>query len=157
MSERIRNGHKYYRYTIWNKENKKYRYLERKIPIENYRKKEYMDLYKLQEDDINWLLNRFKEPSSAFIPLHFIFSYHIEPIKVYELTFKDCKSMELSDETKRIINRQRNRIQEARLIFNHEDFNDYLCINLKTGNKLSHYQLDYIKKVYRKSHQISLL
>ncbi len=151
MSERIRNGHKYYRYTVWDKEKKQYKYLERKNPIENFFKKEKINYLKLSEKDLEKVFIRFKEPSTAFIPLHFIYIYHMDPVKVYDLTFGDCKYMELTNETKRILLRQQQRISDFARIYNYNEFNDYICINLKTGKKLSHYQFDYVKKWIRKS------
>ncbi len=153
MSERIRNGHKYYRYTVWDKEKKKYKYLERKNPIENFSKKEKINYLKLSEKDLEKVFTRFKEPSTAFIPLHFIYIYHIDPIKVYDLTFTDCKNMDLTNETKRILLRQQQRISDFARIYNYEEFNDYICVNLKTGKKLSHYQYDYVKKWIHKESQ----
>lgn len=151
MSIRIRNGHKYYRYTVWDKELKKYRYLERKEPLKDYQKRQRIDYYNLSDEQLETLFTRFREPSSAFIPLHFIYIYKMDPIKVYDLTFAKCKELDLANETKRILLRQQQRISDARRLYNHEEFNDYICVNLKTGKKLSYYQQDYVKKWIRKS------
>lgn len=153
MSERIRNGHKYYRYTVWDKTLKKYRYLERKEPLKDYCKCSRINYKKLTDEQLEALFEHFKEPSTAFIPLHFIYIYNMDPKEVYDLTFTDCKNMELTSETKRILLRQQQRISDFARIYNHEEFNDYICVNLKTGKKLSHYQFDYVKKWIRKESQ----
>ena len=150
MSIRFRNGHKYYRYTIWDKEKHKYRYIERKCPLKDFRTSVRYNYRNLQKREIEAIFEHFREPSSAFIPLHFIYIYNVDPKKVYDLTFEDCNKMKLSIETKHILQRQRQRISDARRLYGYLEFNDFVCVNLKTGKKLSHYQYDYIKKWIRK-------
>lgn len=150
MSERVRNGHKYYRYTVWDKSLKKYRYLERKEPLKDFYKRPRINYYKLTDGQLEALFEHFSEGSTAFIPLHFIYIYKLDPIKVYNLTFTDCNTMNLTNETRRILLRHKQRISDFARIYNYDEFNDYICINFKTGKKLSHYQYDYVKKWIRR-------
>lgn len=150
MQIRIRNGHKYYRYTIWDKGLKKYRYLERKEPLNGFLYKNRRDYRKLSKEQITAIFEHFKEGTNAFIPLYFIYIYAMNPKDVYELTFDVCDQMNLSDDTKRILLRHKERIDAARRLYNHDEYNSYICVNLKTGKKLSHYHFDYIKKWIKK-------
>ena len=149
MSVRIRNGHTYYRYTIWDKEAHKYRYLERKYPLKEFRTTVRINYHDLQKREIEAVFEHFQEPSSSFIPLHFIYIYGMEPKEVYELTFTDCEKMALSFETKRILQRQRQRISDARRLYGYLEYHDFICVDLKTGKKLSPNHFNYIKKWIR--------
>lgn len=151
MQIRIRNGNKYYRYTIWDKRLKKYRYLERKEPLKDFSYTKRCDYRKLSKAQITAIFEHFREGTNAFIPLHFIYIYGIDPKAVYDLTFSDCEKMDLTGDTKRILLRHKERIDAARRLYNHDEYNNYICVNLKTGKKLSNYHFDYIKKWIRKN------
>lgn len=58
--------------------------------------------------------------------------------------------MSLSDDAIRLLKRQKQRISDARRLYNHLEFNDYVIVDLKTGKKLSNKQIYYVCKVIRK-------
>ena len=154
MSVRYKNGNRYYRYTIWDKKEKKRRYLERALPIRSLEIKKDNRLndliYYPSQDEIDAIFTRFKEPSSAYIPLYFIFYCHVDYLRVYDITFTEAFKMSLSDDAIRLLKRQKQRISDARRLYNHLEFNDYVIVDLKTGKKLSNKQIYYVCKVIRK-------
>lgn len=149
MSVRIRNGHTYYRYTIWDKESHKYRYLERKCPLKEFRTSVRINYRKLKKWQIDAIFEHFCEPSASFIPLYFIYIYEMNPKEAYNLTFSDCEKMELSTETKRILQRQKQRISDARRLYGYSEYHDFVCVNLRTGKKLSPNHFNYVRKWIR--------
>lgn len=142
MSIRVRNGKTYYRYTVWDKEAKKYRYLERKAPIAKI-------THQLTTNEIARIFLRFPEPSSAAIVLHLLYFYDIRPVDIYELKISQVdfrkntlNGMTLRPDTVRLLRRHVDRIRSIS--------DGYLIVNLQTGKKLSHHQLGYITKVIKK-------
>lgn len=149
MSVRVRNGKTYYRYTIWDKEAKKYRYLERRRPPEGSNRAFVKVPNQLTAKEVGKVFSRFREPSSAAVVLHLLYFYGIKPVDIYKLKISqvDFRKNTLADiplrsDTVRLLRRHIDRIRTIS--------DGYLIVDLRTGKKLSHYQLGYIVKVIRK-------
>lgn len=149
MSIRIRNGKTYYRYTVWDKEAKKYRYLERSRPLEVSNSRFVKVPKQLTVNEVGRVFLRFPEPSSAAIVLHLLYFYDIRPVDIYELKISQVdfrkntlNGMTLRPDTVRLLRRHVDRIRSIS--------DGYLIVNLQTGKKLSHHQLGYIVKIIRK-------
>lgn len=144
-SFRFRSGHLYFRKSIT--VNGKKHYLERKNPEFEYKPKpEQIDISK---DQIEAIFKRFREPHTAFIPLHLVYYYGIDPKDVYEASRGQEWPFKLLPETKRIFRRNEERIEQLSRIYGYLP-SDKLVINLRTGKPISHYQMGYVSKVIRR-------
>ena len=145
MSIRIRNNHLYFRKSIT--VNGKKHYLERRDPEFEYKPKpEQIDISK---DQIEAIFKRFQEPHTAFIPLHLVYHYGIEPEAVYEAPRGQEWPFKLLPETVRIFRRNEQRIEQLSRVYGYLP-SDKLVINLRTGKPISHYQMGYVSKVIRR-------
>ena len=103
----------------------------------------------ITKEQVEAIFKRFPEPHTAFIPLHMVYFYGVDPKAVYELRRGQECAFKLLPETVRILQRQEDRIKNLSRVYGYIP-SDKLVINLKTGQPVSHYQTDYISKVIRR-------
>lgn len=145
MGTRIRNGYLYFRKTVRDEDGRKH-YLERKInDFSTIRK---ISNEPITNEQVEAIFKRFPEPNTAHIPLHMMYFCGMDKDAVYELTEASTGLLYLSDDTKKLLQRQINRISVCSLLYGYST--DYLVINLQTGERISPYQMDYITKVIRR-------
>ena len=127
VSTRIRNNKLYFRKTV--NENGSRHWLERSHPFSHER---------VPFLDSEAVFNRFPEPSTAFIP----------PEAVYEAKIGDYEG--IKDNVDKALERHYRRVQQARILYLHKEFSDYIVIDLRTGKRISHYQKNYISRVLKR-------
>lgn len=138
MSVRIRNEKLYFRKTVTD-ENGSRHWLERSYPFP-----EKPVLFLCSEA----VFNRFPEPSTAFLPLYLTYYLSITPEAVYEAKRGDYDG--IKGNVDKALARHYRRVQQARMLYLHEEFSDYLVIDLRTGKRISHYQKNYISRVLKR-------
>lgn len=145
MSIRIKNNHLYFRKSIT--VDGKRHYLERREPSFDYTPKQ--ELVDISKEQVEAIFKRFQEPHTAFIPLHLVYHYGIEPVDVYEASRGQEWPFKLLPETVRIFARHEDRILQLSRAYGYSP-SDKLVVNLRTGKPISHYQTDYVSKVIRR-------
>lgn len=103
----------------------------------------------ISKEQVEAIFKRFQEPHTAFIPLHMVYFYGMDPKAVYELRRGHIEEIIFLPETLRILQRQDDRIQRLSRVYGYCP-SDKLVVNLRTGQPISHYQTDYISKVIRR-------
>lgn len=103
----------------------------------------------ISNEQVEAIFERFREPHTAFIPLHLVYYYGIDKEAVYEASRGQEWPFKLLPETARILQRHEDRIKQLMTVY-HYIPSDKLVINLRTGQPISHYQTDYISKVIRR-------
>ena len=103
----------------------------------------------ITKEQVEAIFKRFQEPHTAFIPLHLVYYYGMDPKSVYELRRGFYGDIIFLPETRRILQRHESRIMQLMSAYNYIP-SDKLVINLRTGKPISHYQTDYISQVIRK-------
>lgn len=147
-SFRIRNNHLYFRKTITDEFGKRH-WLERKIPPVEISK-----IIPITDAQVSQIFSRFAEPSTAFISLHMVYHYGIDPEVLYSTTYSEIDTgylgcIELSAETIKILKRYQKRTLQLMSVYNYIP-SDNLIINPRTGKPITKYQLGYISRVIRR-------
>ena len=114
-----------------------------------HRTRQKPPITEITKEQVEAIFKRFPEPHTAFIPLHMVYFYSMDPKTVYELCRGHIEDIIFLPETVRILQRQEDRIQNLSRVYGYIP-SDKLVINLRTGQPVSHYQTDYISKVIRR-------
>lgn len=114
-----------------------------------HHKRQKPPITEITKEQVELIFQRFPEPHTAFIPLHMVYFYGMDPKAVYELCRGHMEGIIFLPETIRILQRQEDRIKKLSTAYGYIP-SDKLVVNLRTGRPVSHYQTDYISKVIRR-------
>lgn len=165
-SVRERNGRFYFRVTI--RQNGKYKYIERgsfatyeeaylqgnKLYPAKRRKKNLT----VTDHLADLIFKKYPEGSEQFLPLFLIYYLGASVEEAYsiseeEINFKERRwlSYKLDDESLRILKRHIKKLEALQIPLRYKVYEKrYLVVRIKTGKRISPYQMDYITKCIRR-------